>query len=81
MEDYIIVAAGSLAVITLAIMSIALSYGRFLKGELKTVAKLLPRFKSELNYIIYFGMMIVGLFLIRAAGTYTNPQKFMVLRM
>ena len=36
MENYIVPAAASLAIMILAIISIALSYGRFSQGELKT---------------------------------------------
>ena len=95
MENYVIAAAASLAIMVLAIMSIALSYGRFAQGEFKTVlggilivlyiliipytclvvrdAGLLPGFESEISYLVYLGMMVVALLLVRAAW---NLYKF-----
>jgi len=95
MENYVIAAAASLAIMVLAIMSIALSYGRFAQGEFKTVlgwilialyiliipyaclvvrdAGLLHGFELEISCLIYLGMMVVALLLVRAAW---NLYKF-----
>ncbi|ODS41407.1 MAG: hypothetical protein A7315_15215 [Candidatus Altiarchaeales archaeon WOR_SM1_79] len=70
MENYVIAAAASLAIMVLAIMSIALSYGRFAQGEFKTV---LGWILIALYILIIPYAWVVALLLVRAAW---NLYKF-----